>query len=86
MHEHTFRYADKEDFVRQLDAMRAKLTDALEMTPYYIVRARYPHLSETAFTMRLRRFKGEFPREMGKCGRKTLKLFVTPALDAYLRK
>lgn len=86
MHEHTFRYTDQADFVRQLDAMRIRLTEPPELTPYRIVRERYPHLSTSAFSMRLKRFKGEYPHEMGKCGRKTTKLFVTPALDAHLRQ
>lgn len=86
LHEHTFRYQDAEDLICQLDALLTKLLKRPKLTKYHIVRARYPHLSGPAFTMRLRRFKGEYPHEMGPCGRKTLKLFVTPALDMHLRK
>ncbi|MEY2511976.1 MAG: hypothetical protein QOE26_2739 [Verrucomicrobiota bacterium] len=86
MHEHTFRYTDQANFIAQLDEMRIKLTEPPELESYHIVRARYPRLSDTAFAMRLKRFPGRFPREYGKCHRKTSKLFVTPVLDAYLRK
>lgn len=86
MHSHTFHYADQADFVRQLDEMRVKLTEAPELESYEVVRARYSHLSDQAFSMRLKRFPGRFPREWAKCHRKTAKLFVTPTLDAWLQK
>jgi hypothetical protein len=89
MHVHTFRYRDQDDLIRQLDALLTKLLASPKLTAYATIRARYPHLKPSAFTMRLRRFEkagGFFPRKMGPCGRKTLKMFVPPALDCYLRK
>lgn len=89
LHEHRFRYRDTEDLIRQLDALLTKLLERPKLTDYATMRARYPHLNPSAFTMRLRRFEragGFFPRQMGDRSRKIAALFVTPALDAHLRK
>lgn len=87
--EHTFRYRDQEDLIRQLDALLTKLLERPKLTDYAVVRARYPHLSASAYTMRLRRFLkagGYFPHEMGHRNRKIVALHVTPALDSVLRR
>lgn len=87
-HSHTFNYQDKQDLIRQLDAMLQKLLDN-EMEDYVKVRARYPEHGAPAFTMRLKRFEragGQFPKVMGLKGKRILRLCVTPALDAWLRK
>lgn len=87
IYKHTFHYADQSDFVRQLDAMLTKLLSGTRtMEPYAAVRARYWHLSPTAFCTRLKRFKGEFPHEYGESGQRIIRLFVTRELDACLRK
>lgn len=86
MHSHTLSYLDTEDLISQLDTLLAKLRSRPVLTAYHIVRARYPHLSGPAFTMRLKRFEGEYPKEMSPTGTRTVKLFVTQELDEYLRK
>lgn len=89
IHTHTFRYRDQEDLTRQVDALLAKLLERPALTAYATIKARYPHLTPSAFTMRLRRFErggGYFPRRFHARGRKIEALFVTPALDAHLRK
>lgn len=85
MHEHTFRYADAEDFMAQMETLLTTLRYT-RMTPFADVRKRYSNLSDGAFYTRLARFKGEYPREMSPTGTRTVKLFVTPELDAHLRK
>lgn len=89
MNAHTFTYRNQEDLILQLDALLTKLLKQPALTKYAKIRARYPHLKPTAFTMRLRRFReagGYFPNQLGDRGRKIKALFVTPALDLYLRK
>lgn len=84
MHEHTFIYTDKADFVQQMQALLAKLQD---MEPYAQVRKRYPHIrTPGAFSNRLKRFKGEFPKEMSEAGGRIIKLTVTSELHQYLAK
>lgn len=82
---HTFYYEDIEDFITQMDTLLTKLRYT-RMTPLQDVRTQYPKLSVTAFTNRLNRFKGEYPRQMSRNGRRTEKLFVTPELHEYLSK
>jgi hypothetical protein len=85
--EHTFRYTDKADFIRQLDEMLTKLFSGWsQLRPYDEVRAAYPHLSPVAFSMRLNRFKGEFPKKMGPSGKRTISLYVTRELHDHLQK
>lgn len=89
MHSHTLKYRDEEDLIRQLDSLLQRLLTRPKLTAYLKIRARYPHLKPSAFTMRLRRFEragGYFPRKLGYKGRKIEALFVPPALDAHLRK
>lgn len=83
LHQHTFYYADKADFVRQMDEMMSKLQ---EMEPYDKVRDRYPHIkTAAAFSMRLKRFKGTFPKRMGPGGRRIAMLTVTRQLHEHLQ-
>jgi len=87
--EHTLRYRDTEDLIRQVDALLVKLLERPKLTEYAKVRARYPHLTPSAYTMRLKRHLksgGYFPHEMGHKGRKIVALHVTPALDSVLRR
>lgn len=89
MNSHTLSYRDQDDLICQLDALLTKLLSRPKLTAYAQVRKRYPHLKPSAFSMRLQRFTkagGFIPRKMGPCGRKTLKMFVPPALDMFLRK
>lgn len=82
MHQHTFTYKDQTDFVQQIDDLIARLQ---EMEPYEKVRARYPHIKTAgAFSMRLKRFKGTFPKQMGPEGKRIIKLSVTRELHAHL--
>lgn len=86
---HTFRYRDEEDLMRQMDSLLARLLERPKLTRYAIIRARYPHLKPSAFTMRLRRFEragGYFPKRLGYRGRRIEAMFVTPALDQHLRR
>lgn len=87
--EHTLHYRDQEDLIRQLDALLTKLLERPKLTEYAVVRARYPHLSPSAYCMRIKRFLrcgGFFPHEMGHRNRKIVALHVTPALDSVLRR
>ncbi len=85
--QHTFTYNSTADFITQLDGMLTKLIGgASMMQPYDDVRARYSHLTPSAFTMRLKRYKGNYPREMSPTGKRTVRLFVTRELDEYLRQ
>lgn len=87
--EHTLRYRDTEDLIRQLDSLLTKLLERPKLTAYAVVRKRYPHLTASAYTMRLKRFLkrgGFFPHEMGCRNRKIVALHVTPALDSVLRR
>lgn len=87
-HQHTFYYEDKGDLIAQLDTMLRKLLET-QMEPYEQVRARYPEHTAPGFTMRLKRFEragGIFPKEMGAKGKRIIRLAITPALDAHLRK
>lgn len=89
IHQHTFRYRDNEDLIRQLDSLLTRLLERPKLTPYAVIRARYPHLKPSAFTMRLRRFEragGFIPKQMGDRSRKIAALHVTPALDCVLRR
>lgn len=83
-HSHTFHYDDAADFVAQLEAMRDKLYTVVRQEAYVKVRARYPHLSPQAFTMRLKRFQGEFPKTAN--GHGITHLFVTKGLDEHLSR
>lgn len=85
MFSHTFHYDDIDDFMSQMQSLLTKLGNA-RMTPYPDVMERYPHLSAAAFCLRLKRFKGEFPKEMSPTGTRTVKLFVTPELHEHLSK
>lgn len=83
-HSHTFRYKDAADFVTQLEQMRDKLYASVKQEPYLEVRARYPHLSPSAFTNRLTRFPGAFPHRGNRHG--ITHLFVTTQLHKYLSR
>lgn len=85
--EHVLKYSSTEDLITQIDQLLTKLLGgASAMEDYDVVRARYPHLSGPAFTMRLKRFTKEYPREMSPTGKRTVKLFVTRELHEHLRK
>lgn len=84
MYSHTIQYQDKADLIEQLETLYSKLFEHAPLTRYRTVRARYPHLKIEAFSMRLKRFEGKFPYR--RIGRKIEWLFVTKALDAWLKK
>jgi hypothetical protein len=89
MFKHTFRYESKADLIYQLETLLPKLLSDAPMEAYPDVRKRYLHLSASAFTMRLRRFErngGIFPHRKGRKGVQIRELFLTHALDVYLRK
>lgn len=84
-HSHTFNYDTPEEFMAQMEELLGKMRNT-RMTPIAEVRGRYSKLTNCAFYNRLARFKSEYPREMSPTGTRTVKLFVTPELDAHLRK
>lgn len=79
---HTFIYANQDDLVAQMDDLVVRMKG---MEAYDTVRARYPHIkTASAFCMRLKRFTGLYPKQMGPGGRRIVKLGVTRELHAYL--
>lgn len=79
----SFHYEDDADLFRQLIGVIGKLKG--EMEPYAQVKARYPHLSPAAFTMRLKRFERDFPKEYCPAGVRIARLTVTPQLHDCLK-
>ena len=85
MNSHTFHYETQADFMSQMDALLTKLRRP-RMRPYEEVRAEYPKLTDTVFYNRMARFKGKIERELSPTGTRTVALFVTPELHAWLSK
>lgn len=89
LYSHTIHYDSKAEFVAELERLLEKVLTGVDQEQYEDVRARYPHLKPSAFTMRLRRFEKDgrrFPHTMKLGGVCIDTMFVTLALDAYLKK
>lgn len=87
-YQHTLYYDDHASLIAEVERLLAKLLEAAEQEEYDVVRARYPHLSPAAFTMRLRRFEATgqtFPSNLSGMGCYRRTMFVTRALDSALR-
>lgn len=85
--QHTLQYDDHASLIAEVERLLAKLLEAAEQADYLEVRARYPHLSPPAFTMRIKRFEATgqtFPHTKTSGGRHYRTIFVTRALDRWL--
>lgn len=87
LHQHTLYYDDHAQLIAELERLLEKLLAEAEQADYHKVRARYPHLSASAFKMRLSRFEAQgmtFPHTKTPNGGRITTIFVTRALDHCL--